>query len=373
MMCIMNLIFIKDVFKDIYKHRGELTDSKRRNELIKRWWRIYVMPPPETNVYIDLERQPEIFRKSGFTLTADQPKQVALTNDRKTALVSCMSSRKLQFFEAESLQKTGEIDMEEQCVEVITRGDLAFATTTNFVEQPPFHNKLWVVDIPNQRIVSGVKTEGNWSKVIAITPDGLQALVSNWQSNSISVINIANPEKPTVTQVVPLRKCPRGIAFTSDGGKAIVANFYSGNIAELAKVADRWKVIYESEMFDQPRYPGNPRHVLISPNNHFAYISNKGRNLIHVWSIPERRFVTSYSVGKGPNTIDYFGHVSDQLIVSCSHSDRVCLLDLKTGKVLGVSPKTGENTTGMCALSETEFLATGFNSNSLEKFTLTNR
>lgn len=361
------------MLKEIHKYRKELLNSQRATELVKRWWRIYVSPPKESNVCVDLDAIDEIYTKTEQGDTAPQPKQVVITENKKTALVSCMSGKKLEFFDTFSLNLLYEIKLPGQCVEVTTRGDLAFATTTNFARETPFHNKLWIINIPNREIVSSVDTQGNWSKVAAITPDMSQALISNWQSNSISVIDIKNPVGPKVTQILEIRKCPRGIAFTNDSQIAIVANFYSGNIAELRRTEQRWEIAYTSEPFDHPNYSGNPRHVLISPDNKFAYVSNKGRNFVHVWSIGERKFVTSFVVGKGPNTIDFADNSKGKILVSCSQSDRVCVLDLTSGKIVGTSPKTGGNTTGICALSDTEFLATSFDSNSLEKFTLTSQ
>lgn len=355
----------------VYKYRKELVHPKRALELIKRWWRIFVAPPKEKETFVDIDSLNVIYKKTGETKTAAQPKQVCITEDKKTALVSCMSSCVLQFFDTKLLKLLGEIKMPNQCVEVTTRGNFAYATTTDFKVEPPYHNQLSIINIKAKKIISSIDTDGIWSKVIAITPDGKQALVSNWKSSSISVIDFQNPKLPKLVQVIEIQKCPRGIAFTSNGHKAVIANFYSGNIAELTKARNKWRITYESDPFDHPNYPGNPRHVLISPDNSTAYISNKGRNLIHLWSIPERKFIKSILVGKAPNTIDFADHKKTKILVSCSQSNRVCLIDVTSEKIIGVSPKTGENTTGMCALSEKEFLTTGFDANTLEKFTLT--
>lgn len=360
----------KHLLNKIYKYRSELIDPKKAFVLAKRWWKIFVAPPKEKEIFIDPSSLTEIYTCTGSTQTATQPKQIAITPDKKTALVSCMSSKLLQFYDTTSLDLIHELEMPNQCVEVTIKDNIAFATTTDFKIDPPFHNQLSLIDIKAKKILSSVDTNGRWSKVIAVTPDGKQALVSNWKSSSISVIDVTNHFKPKLIQIINIQKCPRGIAFTSDGKIAIVANFYSGNIAELQKVGLKWKISFESKPFDIPNFPGNPRHVLISADDSIAYISNKGRNLIHFWSIPERKFIKSIVIGKGPNTIDYVNPEKNKILVSCSQSDRVFLLDLVSGEIKGISPETGKNTTGMCNLSQTEFLATGFDSNTLEKFTL---
>ena len=57
---------------------------------------------------------------------------------------------------------------------------------------------------------------------IAATPDGTKAYVSNYSSNSVSVIDIAtNLVTATITSVPE----PIGIAFSPDGTKAYVANY----------------------------------------------------------------------------------------------------------------------------------------------------
>jgi DNA-binding beta-propeller fold protein YncE len=67
---------------------------------------------------------------------------------------------------------------------------------------------------------------------IAITPDGLRALVTNFGSNNftpigrtVSVISLAIPTSPVITSSLTLGIQPSGIAITPDGKWAYVSNY----------------------------------------------------------------------------------------------------------------------------------------------------
>lgn len=372
----MNRKILLKLGRQVWKYKSELFPpfTRRSNELVKRFWRIYVRPPLETKQYVDLEAYDVTMIKIDSIRTGLQPKQVAVTQDKKYALVTCMEAKKIQVFSlSPKLTLIDEMAFSEQCVEIVIKGNTCFVTTTDFEREKTPQNHLWIIDIPNRKVLSSVPTGGNWSKVIAITPDNMQILISNWKSNTVSVIDISNLHSPKLSQILEIKKCPRGIGFTSDGKTALISLFHSGNIAELKNKRGKWEIAFISKPFDEPRYAGNPRHVLISANDRYAYLSNQGRNLINVWNIANRVWEKAYLVGKGPKTIAFVDTNEKQLLVTCSGSDRVCLVDTQSGSIVGVSQKTGALTTGLCPLSKTDFLVTGFEDATLERFRISGR
>lgn len=74
-------------------------------------------------------------------------------------------------------------------------------------------------------------TGGLWSKVIAFSPDGRTALVSNWESNSVTVFDTASR---TLRGKVKTPGIPRGLAFSEDGRRFYCAIFDNGQVVHFA-------------------------------------------------------------------------------------------------------------------------------------------
>jgi YVTN family beta-propeller protein len=68
---------------------------------------------------------------------------------------------------------------------------------------------------------------GQQSLAMAITPDSTLALVSNTQSNTVSVVDLASA---TVVRTIPVGGSPNGIAITPDSRRALVACALDPNI-----------------------------------------------------------------------------------------------------------------------------------------------
>lgn len=357
------------MFDRIRRYIPEL-DPKRIKKNVQRFWKIHVNPPKERSIYLRPENLPIIASRVDSVTTKGQPKQVVYDEKTHLAFVSCMDGHSLQVFNIgnNSIEFEDEVHFEDQCVEVLLGDDKIFVTTTNF-ERPPheIRNKLWILDTNTRKIISSLNTGGNWSKLIALNPSGNELLVSNWHSHNISVIDVSNVADPKLKQIVQWGEAPRGIAFTPDGNNVVVTGFYSGNLGILNRNLDdqKWKSVYTSEPFDHPNYHGNMRHVLIDANGENAVISNLGRNLIHVWSIQERKFKFSIPVGKSPNSIDWVNEQEKEITVSCRDSGYVYRVDLEKKKVIGRSQKTGGEPTGLCSVDD-GFLVTGFTGNTLE-------
>ena len=74
---------------------------------------------------------------------------------------------------------------------------------------------------------------GKWTKVMALSPDGSIIAVSNWLSNSVTVLN---PETGEIIHAIQSQgtEIPRGLAFTPDGGSLVAAFFGSGDIVRYS-------------------------------------------------------------------------------------------------------------------------------------------
>ncbi|HSX49259.1 MAG TPA: hypothetical protein VLE44_03295 [Candidatus Saccharimonadales bacterium] len=349
----------------MWKYIPELAPSRVKKNLT-RWWRINVNPPKESKIFVKPEEVKEVGVLLDSIKTKEQPKQVLYDHHSKMAYVSCMKGKSVQVFSVKdgNLELSTEKDFADQCVELAMDTDYLYVTTTNFVKSPlETKNKFYILSKDNLEVVSSVDTGGNWSKVMALNPDGTEVLISNWQTQNISVMDISDPKHPKLKQLLTWGKAPRGIEFTDDGKTAIVTGYYSGNLGVLEKDNEGvWNETFTSEPFDYPNYHGNMRHVLIDGD--MAIVSNMGRSMVHFWSIGERKFVDSVSVGKYPNTICFLS--KNIIAISCRESRSVYLLDRVSHKILGRSVLTSEEPTGLSRVDNNRLLVTGFKKGVLE-------
>ncbi|MCL5970048.1 MAG: YncE family protein [Patescibacteria group bacterium] len=314
---------------------------------------------------LNLSKLPCIFKPMAKVNTSSQPKQVAYSDKYKQAFVSCMSGRKLSIYDCNNtLKLLNEISFKEQCVEVTVWDKLCFVTLSTFSYLPGITDKLAIIDIPTRKIMSIVNTRGSWSKVIKIHPEGF-AFISNWHSNDISILDISDVQNPRIVQLLPCGLSPRGIAFSNSGNLGLIACFYSRNIAEIKKKRDDWFISNIGEPFDFPHYSGCMRDILVDSEDRYAYVSNMGRNLVHIYDILSRKIVNSISVGKYPSSIAFLNTTQKKLLVSCRESNTVCQIDLVTKKVEGHCGFNVQKSTGLVSIPK-GFLVTNFKENYLE-------
>jgi DNA-binding beta-propeller fold protein YncE len=365
---------MRETLPNFLKYIPELSPD-RLGKNLRRLWKRKINPPPERSVFSSPEEKKIMAHKIAEIQTRMQPKQVCYSPELNQLLVSCMAGRALQFYSPENgkLRLTSELSFPDQCVEVTTQNNLAFLTTTNF-ERPPreTHNHIHIIDIPSQETISTTETQGNWSKFIAVNNTQKEVLISNWHSHDISIIDIVNPQSPKVKQIISWGEAPRGIAITKDGQTAVITGFYSGNIGILQRnKQDHWETTFTSRPYDAPNYPGNPRHILLDEEEKTAFVSNLGRNSIHFWSLTEKKFMDTVSVGKEPNTITFADEEKQKIAVSCRGSNRLYFIDTVQRAVTGVSEQTRNKPTGLCRLPNNQLALTSFGENSLSIFQLT--
>jgi hypothetical protein len=77
---------------------------------------------------------------------------------------------------------------------------------------------------------------------VAITHDGMKALVSNWDSEEVYFIDMSNPTQPVVTGSITLDFYPEGIAITPNGGYALVTDGGSGTKIAVLDIGNQTQV-----------------------------------------------------------------------------------------------------------------------------------
>ena len=169
-------------------------------------------------------------------------------------------------------------------------------------------------------------TVGVTPKVVKATPDENFILVSNWHSNSISVIDTRKLENiKNITVGGGKRYVPRGIAVSSDSQRAYIANMASGTISVLS--LDKLAVIDDIPVTE------NPRHILISGNDSSLYISDNVQGKVLKYNLASKIIEKSVSVGSRARTIAI---TPDEryLFAAAHYSGHIAVIDTATFKVL---------------------------------------
>lgn len=105
---------------------------------------------------------------------------------------------------------------------------------------------------------------GKTPKIISSSPDGHYLFVSNWHSNTVSVIDIASTEPLGWKKVKDIRvRIPRGLAVTPDSSLLYIAEMGAEHIIEIdLKTLKKTRRMHVGL---------NPRHIILSGNK--LYIS----------------------------------------------------------------------------------------------------
>jgi YVTN family beta-propeller protein len=165
-------------------------------------------------------------------------------------------------------------------------------------DQMPYE-RLSITDYINhrsyeQRVIK-IKT-GKTPKVISLTPDGRYALVANWHSSSVSVIDTRQYKTIKEIRLGGTRRyIPRGIAISSDSQRAYVANMGGGTISviDLATL----------EVIADIPATANPRHIILSKDQRTLYISDNILGKLLAFDLIDKKITHEVFIGKMARTI----------------------------------------------------------------------
>jgi YVTN family beta-propeller protein len=146
-----------------------------------------------------------------------------------------------------------------------------------------------------QRIIK-IKT-GKTPKVIRVTPDGRYALVANWHSSSVSVVDTRQYAAIKAIRLGGKRGwyIPRGIAVSADSTRAYVANMGGGTISVID--------LTTLEVIDDIPATANPRHIILSKDQRTLYISDNINGKILAFDLVAKKTMREVSIGKMARTI----------------------------------------------------------------------
>jgi YVTN family beta-propeller protein len=147
----------------------------------------------------------------------------------------------------------------------------------------------------SEQTVTKIPTEKT-PKIIKVTPDEKYALVANWHSSSVSIVDVQTYQ--TIKNIRLGGETwykPRGIAISSDSKRAYVANMRGGTISVIDLT--RLNVIEDIPV------TLNPRHVLLAKDQKTLYISDNILGKIIKFDLLSRKKTGEVAIGKKARTI----------------------------------------------------------------------
>ncbi|GGN93735.1 hypothetical protein GCM10011579_092510 [Streptomyces albiflavescens] len=113
---------------------------------------------------------------------------------------------------------------------------------------------------------------GNSPAGVAVSPDGRRVYVTNFSSDSVSVIDPATNR--TVGSPIPVEKRPTGVVVSPDGQQVYVANGKSDSVSEID--------LATKHIADGIPVGNSPEGVAVSPAERQVYVTNKGSDSVSV-------------------------------------------------------------------------------------------
>ncbi len=290
--------------------------------------------------------------------TGSNPKQVAFTPDGKELWVPLLGSRGVDVFRSSDGSKltTVQLGNKHGAVEVIFNK----AGTRAYVSQMQTAS-VFEVDTVSKRVLRHFFTNGNWTKVLALSPDESTLFAANWVSNDVSVISLSTGR---LVRRISTVRTPRGLAFDATGGRLFVAGFDGGEIQRITLATpmapDIKKTIF--------RTGGAMRHLAVDYSLNRLYADDMGTGLTYVMDMDTEQMKTLAPVDSHPNTIDLnpsgrFLYVSNRGANNAKGYNipgpewgSVVVIDTKTGALVDAIIG-GNQTTGLDVSDDGRFVA----------------
>jgi len=218
------------------------------------------------------------------------PKAVLLSPDETVAYVTNFGRRdtkNISIYDADTLEEIGTIDFPGNCVEAVITRDGATLYTSNFRR-----DLVEVIDLATRTVVAEIAVGSN-PKTMALAADERTLYVSNWSSNDVSVVDLVDRVE---VRRLSVGHHPRGIAVTA-GGVLIVGNH-----------ADHTLSFFDTSSFEELRDEVTcgrfPRHVIVSPDQRFAYVSAQASAAVFQVDVATGEVLGKWPGGFSPKTID---------------------------------------------------------------------
>jgi YVTN family beta-propeller protein len=126
---------------------------------------------------------------------------------------------------------------------------------------------------------------------VAVTPDGRQVYVTNFNRGSVSVIDALTLR---ITGTIPVDAGPVNVVLSTDGLRAFVTNELSGTLSVISTITRR--------VVKRITLAKRPHGVALSPDGSRLYVCNLGSNVVSVVDTLALQVLGEVAVGDTPDS-----------------------------------------------------------------------
>jgi YVTN family beta-propeller protein len=197
-------------------------------------------------------------------------------------------------------------------------------------------SSVTVLDLASRKVEPRTLPVGNRPTSIAIAPNGATAFVTNGLSNSISIVDVANRNVEPGTLSI---RNPVALVITPDGMQLLVITDGSsdapGNHPSFVTVVDVASHTIESRTIP---VGSKPTDIAITPDGAVALVTNAGDQTITVIDIAQRTAeATTLPVGSEPITVA-ISPDGKTAVVANMLSDSLTIIDVPGRKATATPP-----------------------------------
>lgn len=189
---------------------------------------------------------------------------------------------------------------------------------------------ITIIDLKTMNVVDKPISVGSYPKEITISPDGKYAYVSNWQDDTVSVIDTTLKK---VIATINVGSCPLGIAFTPDSKFAYVVNHWTTHMSIIDTTSKK--------TIARTVYTGSGAGgVVIEPNGKFAFVTTGSSNKVIAINLDNNNIETEIVVGKIPSWIAITPNGKFAYVTN-SKSNSVSVIDVAKQTIVGEQISVG--------------------------------
>ena len=272
--------------------------------------------------FIDLQSGKETARQA----TGDQPHEIAISPDGRLAAVVSYGGQTIDIFDIAARNRIETVSLfpERRPHGILWLDDGRIIATTEGSDS------ITIVSPPTgaaqQRKISSIKTGQKGSHMLVVTPDKSRAFVTNMQSGTVSVLDLAKMRK---IADLPAGTEPEGIAITPDGATVWVADRAGDQLHVFD--ADTLKPLKQIETGKFPI------RVAISPDGKTAITSNLGDGALGLFDVAKRSANGTIEISGTADSRQVtilFSPDGKNLFVAETGPDTIAQVDLAAGKVV---------------------------------------
>jgi YVTN family beta-propeller protein len=183
-------------------------------------------------------------------------------------------------------------------------------------------SKVAVIDTKKQKIIKVIeKGIGKSPSHIDFDPKGKFALLTNLESNDISVISIPDFK---VTLRIPVGDGPNESRVAPDGEFAYVANWESNTISVID--------LRKFEVVDEIDVGEGTHGVIVSPNSKKIWTANRKTNNVAVINVTTREVEKYIAAGEYANHLEFTPN-GQKVVVTNSRDNEAIIIDTETYQI----------------------------------------